>query len=136
STRPERAAVDSPPDRPSAAGRGYRHALTAERATRVATEWPWHRPIFPGLGDPSIVGAEAFHYRVRHGNGWDHSALATRTNRSPREQLFQREQLSRQKSVRWCTSATQCGLWRWCTRGGPRVSENMDPADLMKRKTE
>ena len=52
---------------------------------RVATEWPWHRPIFPGLGDPSIVGAGAFHYRVRHGNGWDHSALATRTNRSPRE---------------------------------------------------
>ena len=52
---------------------------------RVATEWPWHRPIFPGLGDPSIVGAGAFHYRVRNGNGWDHSALATRTNRSPRE---------------------------------------------------
>ena len=44
-----------------------------------ATEWPWHRPIFPGLDDPSIVGAGAFHYRVRHGNGWDHSALATRT---------------------------------------------------------
>ena len=52
---------------------------------RVATEWPWHRPIFPGLGDPSIVGAGAFHCRVRNGNGWDHSALATRTNRSPRE---------------------------------------------------
>src|SRR3979490_2552234 len=63
------------------------------RVVRVATEWPWHRPVFPGLGDPSIVGAGAFHYRVRHGNGWDHSALATRTNRSPREQprLFQRE---------------------------------------------
>ena len=51
----------------------------------MATEWSWHRPIFPGLDDPSIVGAGAFHCRVRHGNGWDHSALATRTNRSPRE---------------------------------------------------
>src|SRR2546421_12054755 len=53
--------------------------------SRVATDRSWHRPIFPGLGDPSIVGAGAFHYRVRHGNGWVHSALATRTNRSPRE---------------------------------------------------
>src|SRR5438067_13457713 len=66
--------------------------------TRGATEWPWHRPIFPGLGDPSIVGAGAFHYRVRHGNGWDHSALATRTNRSPREQsFFSANKLSRQR---------------------------------------
>src|SRR5436305_6265152 len=56
--------------------------LQPEGWARVAAEWPWHRPIFPVLGDPSIVGAGAFHYRVRHGNGWDHSALATRTIRS------------------------------------------------------
>src|SRR3982074_3624443 len=90
--------------------------LQPEGWARVATEWPWHRPIFPGLGDPSIVGAGAFHYRVRHGNGWDHSALATRTNRSPREQpcMFQRESVEQT-------------FW---------VSEDMDPADLMKRKIE
>ena len=80
----------------------------------MATEWPWHRPIFPGLGDPSIVGAGAFHYRVRHGNGWDHSALATRTNRSLHEQPFQREYVEQTVFQK----------------------ENMDPADLMKRKIE
>jgi hypothetical protein len=44
--------------------------------------------IVPGSGlfsagscPPSIVGAEAFHFRVRDGNGWFHLALATR-NRS------------------------------------------------------
>src|SRR5688500_18969201 len=31
-------------------------------------------PSYPG----SIVGAEAFHFRVRDGNGWIHLALATR----------------------------------------------------------
>src|SRR3982074_3854722 len=68
----------------------------------VATEWPWHRPIFPGLGDPSIVGAGAFHYRVRHGNGWVHSALATRTNRSPRERpCVSLSTLSRRKTETW-----------------------------------
>src|SRR5580765_7508195 len=53
--------------------------------TPGATKWSWHRPIFPGLDDPSIVGAGAFHDRVRQGNGWDHSALATRTIGSPQE---------------------------------------------------
>jgi hypothetical protein len=32
-------------------------------------------PSCPG----SIVGAEAFHFRVRDGNGWFHLALATRS---------------------------------------------------------
>ena len=64
------------------------------KRARVATEWPWHRPIFPGLDDPSIVGAGAFHYRVRYGNGWAHSALATRTNRSPRERASETERVS------------------------------------------
>ena len=88
-------------------------------AARVATEWPWHRPIFPGLGDPSIVGAGAFHYRVRHGNGWDHSALATRTNRSPREPVRSAAEVDRELSRRT----------RWS-------EENVDPADLMKREIE
>ena len=41
--------------------------------------------IYPGTGlfstedcSPSIVGAEAFHFRVRDGNGWGHLALSTR----------------------------------------------------------
>ena len=84
----------------------------------MATEWSWHRPIFPGLGDPSIVGAGAFHYRVRHGNGWDHSALATRTNRSPREHL-------KQESVEQTDGPHKGGL-----------CENVDPADLMKKEIE
>ena len=39
---------------------------------------PWHRPIFPGSCPLSIVGAGAFHFRVRDGNGWGHLALATK----------------------------------------------------------
>ena len=35
---------------------------------------PWHRPIVPRNCPRSIVGAGAFHDRVREGNGWDHSA--------------------------------------------------------------
>ena len=48
-----------------------------------ADEWlskgerPWHRPIVPGGCPPSIVGAGAFHDRVREGNGWGHPAGAT-----------------------------------------------------------
>ncbi len=35
--------------------------------------------LFSTPGRPgSIVGAEAFHFRVRDGNGWCHLALATR----------------------------------------------------------
>src|SRR5581483_7329047 len=44
--------------------------------------------IYPGTGlfstggcPPSIVGAEAFHFRVRDGNGWVHLALSTRNIR-------------------------------------------------------
>jgi hypothetical protein len=35
------------------------------------------RPIVPGACAPSIVGAGAFHGRVRDGNGWDGAALVT-----------------------------------------------------------
>ena len=41
---------------------------------------PWQRLIFPHLRGCSIVGAMAFHFRVRDGNGWDHHALTTRRN--------------------------------------------------------
>src|SRR3954447_10848464 len=92
--------------------------MRCARPSHGATEWPWHRPIFPGLDDPSIVGAGAFHYRVRHGNGWDHSALATRTNPSPRERVTEREEmLSRQIGRRFS-------------------KENGIPADLTEREIE
>ncbi len=39
--------------------------------------WPRHRPIVPGGCPPSIVGAGAFHDRVRDGNGWVRPARAT-----------------------------------------------------------
>src|SRR5690606_29377116 len=42
-----------------------------------AVEEEWRRPIFPPSCPGSIVSAEAFHFRVRDGNGWDHLALAT-----------------------------------------------------------
>jgi hypothetical protein len=41
-------------------------------------EAPGQRPIFPPPPEGSIVGAEAFHFRVRNGNGWFHLALVTR----------------------------------------------------------
>ena len=39
---------------------------------------PWQRHIFPKSRPLSIVCAGAFHFRVRDGNGWFHSALVTR----------------------------------------------------------
>ena len=44
---------------------------------RMSLEWPGHRPIFPWSCPHSIVGAEAFHFRVRDGNGWVHLAHDT-----------------------------------------------------------
>src|SRR6266545_7901429 len=95
--------------------------MRSERPSRGATEWPWHRPIFPGLDDPSIVGAGAFHDRVRQGNGWDHSALATRTIGSLHDcgvSWLVQPRLDSQVSV----------------EQGKRQSEDMDPADLTKRE--
>jgi hypothetical protein len=43
---------------------------------------PWHRPIVPRRCRRSIVGAGAFHDRVREGNGWGHPAGATRATAS------------------------------------------------------
>ena len=42
----------------------------------VKIPWQWH--IFPKSCPPSIVCAEAFHFRVRDENGWVHLALTTR----------------------------------------------------------
>ena len=36
-----------------------------------------HLPIFPGRLHPSIFGTTQFNFRVRHGNGWDLSAIGT-----------------------------------------------------------
>ena len=38
----------------------------------------WRRPIFPHPCKCSIVGAGAFHFRVRDGNGWVRLAHATK----------------------------------------------------------
>ena len=37
----------------------------------------WHRPIFPGRRQPSIVGTGELNYRVRDGNGWTLTAIDT-----------------------------------------------------------
>ena len=37
----------------------------------------WHRPIFPGRRQPSIVGTGELNYRVRDGNGWTLTAINT-----------------------------------------------------------
>ncbi len=55
-----------------------------------ATGRSWQRPIFPQPYDRSIVGAGAFHFRVRYGNGWDHSALATRAIGSRQKEASRR----------------------------------------------
>ena len=41
----------------------------------------WHRPIFSGGYPPNIVGATAFHSRVRDGSEWFHCAMDTRIER-------------------------------------------------------
>ena len=41
----------------------------------------WHRPIFSGGYPPNIVGATAFHNRVRDGSEWFHCAMDTRIER-------------------------------------------------------
>jgi hypothetical protein len=64
------------------------------RANKKATRWvasllqlaglgseksfTWHRPIFSGGYPPNIVGAAAFHNRVRDGSEWFHCAMDTR----------------------------------------------------------
>src|SRR5690606_9099625 len=35
------------------------------------------RPTLPGPLDPSTIGAGGLNFRVRNGNGWDPSAMAT-----------------------------------------------------------
>ena len=37
----------------------------------------WRRHIFPHRYQCSIVCVEAFHFRVRNGNGWFHLAIVT-----------------------------------------------------------
>jgi hypothetical protein len=42
---------------------------------------PPHRPTLPGPCGPSTIGAGAFHFRVRNGNGWFHAAKGTGDSR-------------------------------------------------------
>ena len=65
-------------------GEGIRVVMC--RARTSEGRWPRHRPIVPGGCPPSIVGAGAFHDRVRDGNGWVRPARATKATggRCPR----------------------------------------------------
>ena len=42
-------------------------------------EGDWQRPTFARPGCRTIIGAAAFHFRVRNGNGWGHCARITRS---------------------------------------------------------
>ena len=59
-------------------------ALVASFSVKIASSWKehqcftWHRPIFSGGYPPNIVGAAAFHSRVRDGSEWFHYAMDTR----------------------------------------------------------
>ena len=57
-------------------------ALVFRRERHGLSEWSecftWHRPIFSGGYPPNIVGATAFHSRVRDGSEWFHCAMDTR----------------------------------------------------------
>ena len=37
----------------------------------------WHRSIFPGRCQPSIVDTGELNFRVRDGNGWTLTAIST-----------------------------------------------------------
>jgi hypothetical protein len=53
--------------------RGEQHGLSSWSEC-----FTWHRPIFSGGYPPNIVGATAFHSRVRDGSEWFHCAMDTR----------------------------------------------------------
>ena len=57
-------------------------ALDPHGSDSAVVDWSecftWHRPIFSGGYPPNIVGAAAFHNRVRDGSEWFHRAMDTR----------------------------------------------------------
>ena len=55
-----------------------RHLVSKMPGMDLATSY-FHRTY-----RPTIIGAEAFHFRVRNGTGWFHLALVTRTRASSR----------------------------------------------------
>ena len=62
--------------------------IFVSRTDRVCNEKaPRRWPIFPLRRRSSIVSAEAFHYRVRDGNGWVRLALTTKGLCSPNSML-------------------------------------------------
>ena len=70
-----RDSIGYPTRRRTVKGEGIRVVMC--RARTSEGRWPRHRPIVPGGCPPSIVGAGAFHDRVRDGNGWVRPARAT-----------------------------------------------------------
>src|SRR5690606_6875124 len=71
---------------------------------RKTTKDPWsprgpssvrarRRPTLPGTLVPSTIGAGGLNFRVRDGNGWDPSAMATETCCQERSQQWRRGSL-------------------------------------------
>ncbi len=56
-------------------GEGHSRKRARERTKRIK---PPGSDIFSQRSSPSIVCAEAFHFRVRDGNGWVHLSLTTK----------------------------------------------------------
>ena len=73
-----RLGVRIPTSAPSSIDRCYRRKRRRARRFRRALHKPGTGLFSTEDCSPSIVGAEAFHCRVRDGNGWGHLALSTR----------------------------------------------------------
>ncbi len=99
------------------AGRGPRIVgrRGERRRERGKDKGPRRRPIFPRSHPRSIVGAGAFHFRVREGNGWSHPAKATeiliavhcshaRPGRQPRRGVSQAVAAATHSSLPSCRS--------------------------------
>ena len=72
-------------------------AITMERGVNLATSY------FRTTYRSTIIGAAAFHFRVRNGNGWGHCARITRrlANLKPRKRTS--------RDLRWSMGGTNVG---------------------------
>ena len=95
--------------------------ISHERGVYLATTYS-HRTF-----RPTIIGAEAFHFRVRNGTGWFHLALVTRGQRWVDGVSFQH----------WDSGYLEPCLSSFvCLRGGvlwrdPLADIRMEPSDLI-----
>jgi hypothetical protein len=84
--------MPAPLRRQTLVGRASRPTRRRGKGKSPLVEWALLRPgsgLFSLESCPSsIVSAEAFHFRVRDGNGWSHLALTTKTpNNVSRERI-------------------------------------------------